>query len=131
MDRYEASVQIVNAYLNTREGGHTLPADLGPLVQSVYNSLEAYPPDEIRVEAKPTPAVPISESIHKDHLVCLECGKEMKMLKRHLRVDHDLTPPAYRDKWQLPPDYPMTASAYAAVRSASAKKNKLGRRKNG
>lgn len=72
-------------------------------------------------------AVPIKRSIHPDYIVCLEDGKKLKMLKRHLRTAYNLTPEEYRSKWNLPPDYPMVAPNYAAQRSAFAKKIGLGR----
>jgi|GEM_PF-336234 len=72
------------------------------------------------------PAVPIDESIQPDHLVCLEDGKKLKMLKRHLRAAYDLTPEQYRAKWGLPSDYPMTAPNYAKARAKLAKNIGLG-----
>ena len=72
-------------------------------------------------------AVPVKRSIHPDYIVCLEDGKKLKMLKRHLRTAYNLTPEEYRAKWNLPPDYPMVAPNYAAQRSAFAKKIGLGR----
>lgn len=72
-------------------------------------------------------AVPIKRSIHPDYIVCLEDGKKLKMLKRHLRTAYNLTPEEYRVKWNLPPDYPMVAPNYAAQRSAFAKKIGLGK----
>src|SRR5215470_1830883 len=74
-----------------------------------------------------TPAVPIKKSVHDDYIVCLEDGKKLKMLKRHLRTAYGLTPEEYRHKWGLPADYPMVAPNYAAQRSAFAKKIGLGR----
>jgi predicted transcriptional regulator len=74
-----------------------------------------------------TPAVPIKKSVHDDYIVCLEDGKKLKMLKRHLRTSYGLTPEEYRQKWSLPADYPMVAPNYAAQRSAFAKKIGLGR----
>jgi predicted transcriptional regulator len=73
------------------------------------------------------PAVPIKKSVHDDYIVCLEDGKKLKMLKRHLRTAYGLTPEEYRQKWGLPADYPMVAPNYAAQRSAFAKKIGLGR----
>jgi predicted transcriptional regulator len=74
-----------------------------------------------------TPAVPIKKSVHDEYIVCLEDGKKLKMLKRHLRTAYGLTPEEYRHKWGLPADYPMVAPNYAAQRSAFAKKIGLGR----
>ncbi|HEX6091742.1 MAG TPA: MucR family transcriptional regulator [Dongiaceae bacterium] len=74
-----------------------------------------------------TPAVPIKKSITPDFIICLEDGKKLKMLKRHLRTAYDMTPEEYRAKWGLPPDYPMVAPNYAEQRSVFAKKIGLGR----
>jgi predicted transcriptional regulator len=68
------------------------------------------------------------QTVFDDHLVCLECGLHMKMLKRHLQTVHNETPEQYRAKWHLPGDYPMVASQYAALRSSLAKESGLGRR---
>jgi predicted transcriptional regulator len=73
------------------------------------------------------PAVPISKSVQNDFIVCLEDGKKLKMLKRYLRAQYDLSPEEYRRKWGLPPDYPMVAPAYAVRRSEFAKQIGLGR----
>jgi predicted transcriptional regulator len=96
------------------------------LIQQVFNALataekaSAAPP-------KPEPAVPIKQSVRADQLTCLDCGKKFSMLKRHLRTDHKLTPQEYRRRWDLPPTYPMVASAYAKRRSTIAKKIGFGR----
>lgn len=74
------------------------------------------------------PAVPIRKSVHTDHVVCLECGQSFKMLKRHLKTDHALSPEAYRQKWGLPASYPMVAPSYARTRAEVARKIGLGRR---
>ncbi len=77
---------------------------------------------------KPTPAVPVKQSVRQDRIICLEDGKSFSMLKRHLMTDHKLTPQQYREKWDLPRDYPMVAPNYAQTRSALAKKIGLGRK---
>ena len=77
---------------------------------------------------KKTPAVPVKKSVTSDAIVCLECGKQQKMLKRHLFTAHGTTPDEYRAKWQLGYDYPMIAPAYAEMRQAIAKKIGLGRK---
>lgn len=77
---------------------------------------------EGRCEEKPKPASPIGKSIQHDYIVCLEDGKKLKMLKRHLRATCNMSPEEYRTRWALPPDYPMVAPAYAAARSAVAKR---------
>ncbi|MEE3624996.1 MucR family transcriptional regulator [Nitrospirillum sp. BR 11752] len=77
---------------------------------------------------KPVPAVPVRKSVTPDYIVCLEDGKKLKMLKRHLRTAYNLTPDEYRAKWGLPADYPMVAPNYAEQRSGLAKAAGLGRR---
>ena len=79
-------------------------------------------------EAPPAPAVPVKRSVFPDHIICLEDGKKLKMLKRHLQTRYSLTPEAYRERWGLPPDYPMVAPTYAAKRSTLAKSIGLGRK---
>jgi predicted transcriptional regulator len=76
----------------------------------------------------PKPAVPVRKSVTNDYLICLEDGRKLKMLKRYLQAQYGLSPSAYRGKWNLPADYPMTAPSYAARRSAFAKEIGLGRR---
>ncbi len=76
----------------------------------------------------PNPAVPIKKSVTPNHIVCLEDGKKFKMLKRHLKTDHNMTPKEYRERWGLASDYPIVAPAYAKQRSALAKKIGLGRK---
>jgi predicted transcriptional regulator len=80
------------------------------------------------VEKTLVPAVPVKKSVFADHIVCLEDGKKLKMLKRHLMTSFQLTPEQYREKWGLPASYPMVAPNYAAHRSALAKSNGLGRK---
>ena len=98
-------------------------------IESVYETLSRLgtPAPEPEIELKP--AVPIKKSITDDHIICLEDGKKLKMLKRHLKTAYDMTPEDYRAKWNLPPDYPMVAPNYAAKRQELAKKIGLGRKK--
>ena len=120
---------IVSAYV----GNNAVTADaLPPLINAVFSTLHGRgngPEDH--VEPTPKPAVPIKKSIQDDYLVCLEDGKKLKMLKRHLRTAYNLSPEEYRAKWGLPHDYPMVAPNYAKQRSEFAKKIGLGRRGNG
>jgi MucR family transcriptional regulator, transcriptional regulator of exopolysaccharide biosynthesis len=81
-----------------------------------------------RAQEPPRPAVPIEQSIQRDHLVCLEDGQHVRTLKRHLRSAHGMTPQQYRARWNLPRDYPMSAPAYSESRSALAKARGLGRK---
>lgn len=99
---------------------------IGNLVTDVRSRLlgEVTAPEPVIL----TPAVPINKSIKSDHIVCLEDGKKFKMLKRHLRTDHDMTPDQYRAKWGLPADYPMTAPDYAEKRRVLALQIGLGRK---
>ena len=75
---------------------------------------------------RPQPAVPVKKSVFPDHIVCLEDGKKLKMLKRHLKTAYDMSPEQYRERWGLPPEYPMVAPNYARHRSSLAKKIGLG-----
>ena len=79
-------------------------------------------------EERPDPAVSIRASVKRDHIVCLEDGKKMKMLKRHLQTEHGMAPDEYRARWNLPGDYPMVAPEYAETRRDLAKKIGLGRK---
>ena len=96
-------------------------SDIAALIQSVFDTLGRLAADEPAVTAELTPAVPIRRSLTDDHIVCLEDGKKLKMLKRHLMSDHGLTPEAYRAKWGLRPDYPMVAPNYSAQRSSPSR----------
>ena len=101
--------------------------DVPVLIQNVYGELHGLG-NAAPVEEKPEPAVSIRASVKSDHLVCLEDGKKMKMLKRHLMTDHGLTPAEYRARWGLPADYPMVAPEYAEKRRTLAKEIGLGRK---
>lgn len=101
--------------------------DLPSLIQNVYTALSGLG-QEVAEEKRPEPAVSIRSSVKNDHVVCLEDGKKMKMLKRHLMTDHGLTPEEYRERWNLPADYPMVAPDYAEKRRELAKKIGLGRK---
>lgn len=100
--------------------------ELPNLIQQVYSTLrDASAPVETEPD-RPHPAVPIKKSITPDYIVCLEDGKKLKMLKRHLKTRYDMTPEAYRERWSLPSDYPMVAPNYAIQRRDLAKKIGLG-----
>lgn len=102
-------------------------SDVPVLIESVYGALAKLGNETVE-EAKPEPAVSIRASIKPDYLICLEDGKKMKMLKRHLKTAYDMTPEEYRERWNLPADYPMVAPNYAATRRELAKKIGLGRK---
>jgi predicted transcriptional regulator len=101
--------------------------DLGDLIGAVAQALGALGGEQAE-PVKLEPAVPVRRSIHDDHLVCLVCGKQQKVLRRHLDVAHQLTPEAYREQFGLRPDYPMAAPGYSRQRSEMAKRTGLGQR---
>ncbi len=122
----EATTEIVSAYV-----GHNAVSsnELPTLVETVHATLSAL----VGGDAKPhktrvKPAVPIKQSLHDDYIICLEDGKKFKALKRHLRSYYDLSPEEYREKWGLPPDYPMVTVNYAKKRSQLAREFGLGRK---
>ena len=99
---------------------------LTTLITQVYGALAGLGKEAVNGEV-PEPAVSIRASVKRDRLICLEDGKAMKMLKRHLLTEHGMTPDEYRQRWGLPSDYPMVAPEYAEVRRDLAKKIGLGR----
>ena len=101
--------------------------ELPALIKNVYGALSGLGA-AAQEEARPEPAVSIRASVKPDHLVCLEDGQKMKMLKRHLMTDHGLTPAEYRARWGLAADYPMVAPDYAEKRRVLAKQIGLGRK---
>jgi predicted transcriptional regulator len=100
--------------------------DLPVLIQNVYSALAGLSSPKAAPEIKPEPAVSVRSSIKPDYIVCLEDGKKLKMLKRHLMTHYQMTPEDYRTKWNLPADYPMVAPNYAEQRRSLAKKIGLG-----
>lgn len=102
--------------------------ELGDLIRTVHKTLASLSGADVSTAAeRPKPAVPINKSVQHDHIVCLEDGKKLKMLKRYLRSTYNLSPDDYRKRWGLPADYPMVAPAYAARRSEFAKSIGLGK----
>jgi predicted transcriptional regulator len=102
--------------------------DLAPLITNVYSALSGLGQSAPAVEEKLEPAVSVRSSVKPDYIVCLEDGKKLKMLKRHLMTHYNLSPDQYRQRWNLPADYPMVAPNYAAKRRELAKKIGLGRK---
>ncbi len=100
--------------------------DLPQLIQQVYATLANIGKGQSPAVDRPQPAVPVKRSITPDFIVCLEDGRKLKMLKRHIKTAFNLTPEEYRERWRLPPDYPMVAPNYAKQRSSLAKKIGLG-----
>jgi predicted transcriptional regulator len=102
--------------------------DLPQLINQVYNSLANIGVAPSAPAPRPQPAVSVKKSVQPDYIVCLEDGKKLKMLKRHLKTAYNMSPEAYRERWGLPPDYPMVAPNYARQRSHLAKEIGLGTR---
>ena len=121
------TAEIVSAHVsNNPVGPDALPA----LIQDVYRSLSGVGKEPVQAD-KPQPAVPVQTSVVPDYIVCLEDGKKLKMLKRHLKTAYNLTPEQYRERWGLTSDYPMVAPNYAQHRSTLAKKIGLGTKPRG
>lgn len=119
------TADIVSAYVaNHQSEADALPA----LIKSVFDALKIAGEPPAPEEEKKQPAVPIRRSVFPDYIVCLEDGKKLKMLKRHLKTTYNLTPEEYRERWGLPPEYPMVAPSYAQHRSELAQKIGLGRK---
>ena len=123
------TAEIVSAYVTHNE----LPGSQIPdVIRSVFTTLSSAAGGEgLAAQEPPKPVVSIRKSLRPDYIICLEDGTKHKLLKRHLRTTHNLTPEEYRAKWRLPADYPMVAPKYAALRSAFAKKVGLGRKRAG
>ncbi len=114
--------KIVSAYVSNNS---LSSGELPQLIWTVHEALES--PDQAAL-SPPEPAVPIKKSVTPNYVICLEDGKKLKMLKRHLRTAYDMSPDEYRQRWGLSSDYPMVAPEYAARRSELAKKIGLGRK---
>lgn len=119
----ELTAEIVASFVSC----NPLPAaDLPAFISSTYSALAALREPCDQAGSHGEAAVPIAESIHDDYLVCLEDGRKLKSLKRHLQHRYGMTPDQYRTKWGLPADYPMVAPAYSALRSTIAKNHPAG-----
>lgn len=128
MDRpklVELSVSIVAAYVSRN---NVALKEIPALLKLVHSAVSDLSVEKHKSEASPppSPAVPVRRSVTPDYLICLEDGKKMKMLKRHLRTTYMMSPDEYRSRWGLPADYPMVAPNYAAKRSQLARQFGLG-----
>jgi len=123
----QLTANIVSAYVSN----NTVPsAEIPNLIGQIHSALLRVSGGQAPTPAEPLkPAVPLKRSITSDYLVCLEDGKNFKSLTRHLRTQYGMTPEQYREKWGLPPDYPMVAPNYAAARSQLAKPMGLGQQR--
>ncbi len=123
LDVFASTTEIVSARVNESDMSGK---DIVELFKTIYTGLHGFMKDQSgRTDQEP--AVPIKDSITPDYLICLEDGQKMKMLRRYLRTNFDMTPEQYREKWNLPADYPMTAPNYAKKRSSLAKDIGLGK----
>ncbi|MDR2098591.1 MAG: MucR family transcriptional regulator [Rickettsiales bacterium] len=118
-----ATAEIVGGYVeNNKVGGNKI----APIIDEVYGALASAAAKTGSMSLEP--AVAIADSVKPEYVVCLEDGKKLKMLKRYLKTKYDMSAADYREKWNLPPDYPMIAPNYAKKRSALAKKSGLGKK---
>ena len=126
-DLLRMTAEIVSAYV----GQNTLPMQQLPeVINSVYLTLTGLQGAPVEMPLEPArPAVPIKKSVTPEYIICLEDGKKLKMLKRHLKTAYNMSPEEYRERWGLPPDYPMVAPNYAEARSQLAKKMGLGQQR--
>ncbi|MEA2882192.1 MAG: hypothetical protein QOH32_1448 [Bradyrhizobium sp.] len=123
----DLTASIVSAYVSNNP---TPAAEIPALIGQVHAALLRVSTGRSEPQLEPArPAVPVKKSVTAEYLVCLEDGKRFKSLKRHLRSRYNMTPEQYRDKWGLPPDYPMVAPNYAVARSQLARKMGLGQQR--
>jgi predicted transcriptional regulator len=118
------TANIVSAYASKNK---LRADDLAQLIQDVFSALDRASTGRPAPAASQSPAVPIKQSVTRHYIVCLEDGRKLKTLKGHLRSAFDMTPEQYREKWQLPTDYPMVAPSYSKRRSTLAKELGLGK----
>ncbi|MCZ6448770.1 MAG: MucR family transcriptional regulator [Alphaproteobacteria bacterium] len=124
-DLLELTTEIVSSHVANNP---VAIQDIPDLIRQVYGTLTTIDQGPSAQADRPQPAVPIKRSITPDHIICLEDGRKLKMLKRHLKTAYNMTPEDYRERWGLPADYPMVAPNYAKQRSNLAKKIGLGRK---
>lgn len=117
------TTEIMSSYVAHNNVG---TQEIAPVIENIYKTLSGLGAEPDAMMDRPQPAVPIKKSIQPDYLVCLEDGKKLKMLKRHLKTAYNMTPEEYRERWGLPADYPMVAPSYAERRSKLAKDIGLG-----
>ena len=123
----ELAADIVSAYVSNNS---IATSEIASLIGEVHSALVRVAGGAVEVPLEALePAVPIKKSITPDYIICLDDGKKFKSLKRHLRTQYDMTPEEYRERWGLPPDYPMVAPNYAQARSQLAKKMGLGQQR--
>ena len=124
----ELSVEITAAYLSRNE---IAPEKIPKILRSIHEAISSIASGGEVYPTRNKPAVPIKNSVTDEHIICLEDGARLKMLKRYLRTHYDLSPEEYRQKWGLPPDYPMVAPNYSKLRSKAAIAIGLGKHRGG
>ena len=124
-DLLALTTEIVASYVANNT---VAPGEVNGLIEQVFKTLANVNAEGGIAADRPQPAVPIKRSVTPDYIVCLEDGKKLKMLKRHLKTAYNMTPEEYRERWGLPADYPMVAPSYAEKRSKLAKDIGLGKR---
>ncbi|KTR84257.1 MucR family transcriptional regulator [uncultured Novosphingobium sp.] len=130
-DMNETLITLTSDIVAAHVSNNNVPLeDLPSLITNVYGALAGLGGVEPVQEEKPEPAVSVRASVKPEYIVCLEDGKKLKMLKRHLMTHYNMTPEEYRQRWNLPADYPMVAPNYAEKRRELAKKIGLGRKPN-
>lgn len=128
MDMKETLITLTSDIVAAHVSNNNVNVDEVPtLISSIYSALAGLGEQQTQEESPPEPAVSVRASVKPDYLVCLEDGKKLKMLKRYLRTNYDMSPEEYRERWNLPADYPMVAPNYAEKRRELAKKIGLGR----
>ncbi|WP_379551166.1 MucR family transcriptional regulator [Qipengyuania sp. DGS5-3] len=128
-DMSEALITLTSDIVAAHVSNNSVTVDDVPaLITNVYSALSSLDIGTTEEAPPPEPAVSIRASIKPDYIVCLEDGKKLKMLKRYLRTNYDMTPEQYRERWNLPADYPMVAPNYAETRRKLAKEIGLGRK---
>lgn len=119
------TTEIASSYVSNNK---LEQSEIPELIDNIYKSLSSINNVAPHLAERPQPAVPIKRSITEDHIICLEDGKKLKMLKRHLKTAYNMSPEEYRERWGLPADYPMVAPSYAKRRSNLAKDIGLGKK---
>lgn len=122
------TTEIVSSHVSNNT---VAQSDISSLIEQVFRTLSGLGGHGPISTDRPQPAVPIKKSVTPEYIVCLEDGKKLKMLKRHLKTAYDMTPEEYRERWGLPSDYPMVAPNYAKQRSRLAKDIGLGTKGKG
>jgi predicted transcriptional regulator len=121
-------IQMATTIVAAHVSKSSVPAaDIPRLISDIYQALSGLAGGRLPAAAgRAEPAVPLKKSVTPDHIICLECGRKQKMLKRHIRTAYGLSPEQYRERWELPADYPMVAANYSKKRSSLARQIGLG-----